>query len=365
MGSTAAKLQAALDSKNAIKDSLENKGLSPSNKFSEYAGLIDELENTSDATATAATIFEGEVAYTAEGRTVGTATPGIPIVNTAGTGAAYTATVPNMDALTVGKTITIIPHTTSTSANATLNVNGLGAKYIRQRLSTNTGATAAGYTDGWILANKPLTLMYNGTYWVSEITRPDANTIYGTTKIENGGTGASTADGARANLGALGKSDVVDNLESTATDLPASANSVRLVNEKVNELNSNIESFQNGVDSIVQACTDNGSTPESNTPNGIISAINAISNSGAKFIEPVLKNSASWNDSTRTISYTATEDDKGYFLAFGYAYTVTCSTDGTMIGNMGQAAIAKLEAGQSITITGSYGSAYSKIYKIA
>lgn len=201
MGTTADKLNAALDSKNAVKNALENKGLEPTDQFSTYAGLINELENTSDATATEESIMEGAVAYTAKGRTVGKAEPGIPIVDTAGDGEVYTATVPLMTELKAGKKITINPHVTSTTANAKLNVNGLGEKFIRQSLSTNTGATVPGYTDGWILKGKPVTLMYNGTYWISDITRPDANTIYGTTKIENGGTGASTLEGAQDNLG--------------------------------------------------------------------------------------------------------------------------------------------------------------------
>ena len=75
MGTTAEKLQAVLDSKNAIKSSLEDQGLEPTDELSTYAGLIDELENTSDATATSGDIIEGAVAYTASGRTVGTFAP--------------------------------------------------------------------------------------------------------------------------------------------------------------------------------------------------------------------------------------------------------------------------------------------------
>lgn len=63
MGTTAQKLQAVLDSKNAIKSALENKGKSPSEELSSYAGLIGELTNTSDATATSAHILDGMTAY--------------------------------------------------------------------------------------------------------------------------------------------------------------------------------------------------------------------------------------------------------------------------------------------------------------
>ena len=159
MGTTLEKLQAVQNSKDAIKAALEDKGMSPSNVFSTYPSLISELENTSDATATSESILEGETAYTAEGKTTGTAVGGIPIVTTAGDGNAYTATVSNFPSLVVGKKITIIPHVTSAKANPTLNVNELGAKYIRQRLSTTTSTTTAGQSASWLVANKPITVI--------------------------------------------------------------------------------------------------------------------------------------------------------------------------------------------------------------
>ena len=235
MGTTLEKLQAVQNSKDAIKAALEDKGLSPSDVFSTYSGLISELENTSDATATSESILEGETAYTAEGLTTGTAVGGIPIVTTAGSGSAYTATVSNFSSLVAGKKITIIPHTTSTAAAPTLNVNSLGAKYIRQRLSTTTATTVAGQSASWLVANKPITVMYDGTYWVAEIVRPDANTFYGTLDIDQGGTGATTAEAALENLGAVGKADIVDNLLSTSTDAPLSANQGYVLNEKVSK----------------------------------------------------------------------------------------------------------------------------------
>lgn len=54
---------------------------------------------------------------------------GIPVVTTGGTGSAYTATVPGVTELTNGLMLSIIPHT-SNRANATFNLNGLGAKKI-------------------------------------------------------------------------------------------------------------------------------------------------------------------------------------------------------------------------------------------
>jgi len=133
---------------------------------------------------------------------------------TGGTGAAYTVTVPGITELVIGHSITIIPHTSSTTKTATLNVNGLGAKAIRQRLSTNTSTTVASHLDNWLVANKPVRVTYNGTHWVSELTRPDVNTLYGTVLIQNGGTytNEDTTEQhksiARANLGVPSIDDV-------------------------------------------------------------------------------------------------------------------------------------------------------------
>lgn len=117
---------------------------------------------------------------------------GTQIVSTSGTGAAYTATIDGMAELKTGARITIIPHTNSTSTTATLDVNGLGAKQIRTRLSTNTTTTSVGYASNWIVSGKPLTLTYNGAYWVTDYARTDANTIYGTVPVKLGGIGKTT-----------------------------------------------------------------------------------------------------------------------------------------------------------------------------
>ena len=114
-------------------------------------------------------------------------------VTTEGDGTAYTVTIDGVTELTTGLQFVMIPHTTSTTTSVTLNVNGLGAKLIRQRLSTNTSVGVVGATANWIVANKPVTVTYNGTAWVVEITRPDANNLYGTVKVENGGV-PSTSD---------------------------------------------------------------------------------------------------------------------------------------------------------------------------
>lgn len=127
------------------------------------------------------------------------------VVTTTGTGAAYLAAVDGITELSVGLTLTIIPHTASTSTAPTLNLNSLGAKTIKQKLSGSTGGVTAGNSAGWITADKPLTVRYDGTQWVADLTRQNAAELSGTVPISHGGTGSTTAQGAREQLGAEGK----------------------------------------------------------------------------------------------------------------------------------------------------------------
>ena len=66
MGTTAEKLQKVLDSKNAIKTAINNKGGNVGNVMSEYASAIENLStglDTSDATATSEDILLNKTAY--------------------------------------------------------------------------------------------------------------------------------------------------------------------------------------------------------------------------------------------------------------------------------------------------------------
>ena len=136
---------------------------------------------------------------------------GLEVVTTAGTGAAYTATVPSIASLTAGVSFIMNPHTASTSVSATLNVNGLGAKNLRRPISSNNVSTVAPSADNWLTASKPVTVMYNGTHWiVTDMARPNGPDIYGTVALANGGTGASTAEAARTNLGVYSTTEVDD-----------------------------------------------------------------------------------------------------------------------------------------------------------
>ena len=107
-------------------------------------------------------------------------------VTTEGDGAAYTATVEGITALTAGISFIMIPHTASTSQTATLNVNGLGAKQLRRPLSSNNTTTVANSVTNWMYAGKPVRVMYNGTFWiVMDMPRPHATDLYGTIPVEN------------------------------------------------------------------------------------------------------------------------------------------------------------------------------------
>lgn len=133
---------------------------------------------------------------------IGAGTSDFGAVTTAGTGAAYTATVPGIDSLTAGASFIMIPHTASTQIVPTLNVNGLGAKNVRRPISGSTATTVAtGSSTNWLASGKPILMTYNGTYWIPNMFKPNANDIYGTVPLASGGTGSTTADGARTNLG--------------------------------------------------------------------------------------------------------------------------------------------------------------------
>lgn len=130
------------------------------------------------------------------------------VVTTTGTGAAYVAEVEGIASLTAGVSFIMIPHVTPTQVNPTLNVNGLGAKNLRMRVSNSTVTTTPLSTTNLIYMNRPTRVMYDGTQWVIDIVRPNVTNLYGTVALTQGGTGATTAAAARTNLDVYSKAEV-------------------------------------------------------------------------------------------------------------------------------------------------------------
>lgn len=122
-------------------------------------------------------------------------------ITTSGDGTAYTATVDGITALTNGISFIMIPHIASAAQVPTLNVNNLGAKNIRRRVSNSTVTTTFGNSTNWLGANKPVWVIFDGNYWIVDFDVPNAHDIYGTVAIDKGGTGANTAVAALNNLG--------------------------------------------------------------------------------------------------------------------------------------------------------------------
>lgn len=118
---------------------------------------------------------------------------GVNPIPTTGSGSAYVASVPHISTLVAGATFTMIPHVVSSAVSPTLNINGLGAKPIRQRLSNSTLSTAPGATANWLAAGKPVEMMYDGQFWVVDFVRPNMVSAYGVLPVENGGVPSCAA----------------------------------------------------------------------------------------------------------------------------------------------------------------------------
>lgn len=118
---------------------------------------------------------------------------GTEIVTTTGSSTAYVATVPSITELKAGVEFTMIPHTVSTSASPTLNVNGLGAKGIR-RQSVLSSSVYTGYYTNWLAASKPYRVRYNGTYWIAvDLPKTVVNDLSGRVPTSLGGVPSATA----------------------------------------------------------------------------------------------------------------------------------------------------------------------------
>ena len=127
-------------------------------------------------------------------------------------GRTYTCTVPGITELTAGVSFIGIPSVESTNKTVSINVNGLGKKLIRRRVSNRSGLSAIGGSNNWLTAGSPLEFIYNGTCWlVADMTEPHAEDLMGSVPIANGGTGASDGATGLANLFAAGSTVLSSN----------------------------------------------------------------------------------------------------------------------------------------------------------
>lgn len=129
-----------------------------------------------------------------------------PVAATSTDGVVYTASINGINELYTGLEIIIIPDIVSTTVFPQLNLNNFGEKPIRMKSDWNTVDTVAPdktieTSKKWISAGQPLKLIYDGSLWKADIQRTSSTGFYGVLKVEKGGTGASTSEEARNNLG--------------------------------------------------------------------------------------------------------------------------------------------------------------------
>ena len=135
-----------------------------------------------------------------------------PVTMDSTDGRTYTCTIPGITELTAGVSFIGIPSIESTNKTVSVNVNGLGKKLIRRRVSNRSGLSTIGGSNNWLTSGSPLEFIYNGTCWlVADMTEPHAEDLMGSVPIANGGTGASDGATGLANLFAAGSTVLSSN----------------------------------------------------------------------------------------------------------------------------------------------------------
>ena len=154
-----------------------------------------------------------------------------PVTATSTDGATYTATVEGIDSLIAGVNFVMIPNTESTTKEPKLNVNNLGAKFLRRRVSAGSSVTSPGYANDWLAAGKPVRVMYDGLYWIVDIAQANASDLIGSVPITKGGTGAT--DGATGLANLLSSGMTILSAYQYGNELPNPGSAGRLFFKKV------------------------------------------------------------------------------------------------------------------------------------
>lgn len=154
-----------------------------------------------------------------------------PVTATSTDGAIYTATVEGIGSLTAGVNFVMIPNTESTTQEPKLNVNNLGAKFLRRRVSAGSSVISPGYVNDWLAAGKPVRVMYDGLYWIVDIAQANASDLIGSVPITKGGTGAT--DGATGLANLLSSGMTILSAYQYGNELPNPGNAGRLFFKKV------------------------------------------------------------------------------------------------------------------------------------
>ena len=222
-----------------------------------------------------------------------------PVAATSSDGVAYVATVPGIDALTAGYSFIMVPNTISMSISTTLNVNNLGAKALRVRVSGYSGTTSSPLTSNWLAPNKPVRVTYDGMWWVAEVVLPSAQQLYGNVKAEEV-TYANTNSG----LSAAQVQAAIDELASgalrTRVMTTAEYNAVTDKDENTLYILSDDASEEN-----VAAHIQNKSNPHGVTAKQV-GAIAEPSNGTTGQVLTKGTNGAEWADPAKTVSPSTT-----------------------------------------------------------
>lgn len=147
-------------------------------------GGVKPISKTDDMTQGVGVDSEGKLWALPGGGSSG-GSGGIPAVTTEGTGAAYTATIPEITELYNGLTISVAFHTTNTTHLATFDLNGYGGTRIYTRNLAKSLNELASISPSSITTENPVQMMYYANRgWIID--------QYSTVSVSGGGTGKNS-----------------------------------------------------------------------------------------------------------------------------------------------------------------------------